>query len=240
MWQFHQRLRPFTAISFDLDDTLYDNVPVMLRAEQHVADFLADTYPQTAELDVLAWRALRNQVAAENAELASNMTALRMATLQRTLKEYGIADAERAARAAMAEFLSARNRVEITPEVHALLAQLAEFYPLVAISNGNADVQRIGLGDYFQAAYQPGNGLRGKPFSDMFTAAAQHLLLRDAGQLLHVGDHPVSDVQGAHTFGAQAIWLQPAASGKAESGPATRLPHATISDVQALAALLPR
>lgn len=234
MWQFYQRLRPFTAISFDLDDTLYDNKPVMIAAEQHVADFVAKQCPETAELDVYGWRALRDQIAAENSELASNMTSLRLATLEYGLTRYEVKNPKDIAEAAMAEFLIARNKVGIAPEVHELLAALAERYPLVAVSNGNADIQKIGLGEYFQAAYQPGNGLRGKPYSDLFGAASTALKLNNPQQLLHIGDHPVSDVQGALRFGAQALWYVP----NKPLAEATWLPHARIGKLAALYDLL--
>ncbi|RUO37005.1 phosphoesterase [Aliidiomarina shirensis] len=234
MWQFYQRLRPFTAISFDLDDTLYDNKPVMIAAEQHVANFVAQQCPETAELDVHGWRALRDRMASSNSELASNMTALRLATLEHGLTQYRVKHPRKFAEAAMAEFLIARNQVNIAPEVHALLAALAERYPLVAVSNGNADVHRIGLGEYFQAAYQPGNGMRGKPFNDLFAAASKGLALKQPEQMLHIGDHPISDIQGALRFGAQALWYVP----NKPIAEATWLPHARIGKLTALYDLL--
>lgn len=183
-------------------------------------------------------------MAAENVELASNMTALRLATLRRTFSEFAVANGEALSLAAMEQFSNVRNSVDIDPQVHDLMAKLANHYPLVAISNGNVNVQKIGLAPYFQATFQPGEWqgktLRGKPFTDMFVAAAEALQLRNPAALLHIGDHPISDVQGAHAFGAQAIWLQPAASGKASGETLPRLPHATITRLQALADLLPR
>ncbi|TRW48274.1 HAD-IA family hydrolase [Aliidiomarina halalkaliphila] len=236
MWHFHQRLQPFTAISFDLDDTLYDNAPVIQRAEQLLADHIATAWPSVSDLDAHAWRKLRDAVAAEDAELASDMTALRLATLTRGLTERGISlhKAKALASEGMEVFLHARNDVLIAPEVHTLLAELATRYPLVAVSNGNADIYRLGLGDYFERAFHPGEGRRGKPYSDLFVAAGAHLQLAQPMHLLHVGDHPVSDVQGALRYGAQAIWFAP----KAPPVEMTRLPHATIEDLHALRHLL--
>lgn len=236
MWHFHQRLQPFTAISFDLDDTLYDNVPVIQRAEQLLADHIGAAWPAVSDLDAEDWRQLRDVVAAENAELASDMTALRLATLTRGLTERGVSEhqARALANEGMEVFLHARNDVLIAQEVHTLLAELATRYPLVAVSNGNADIYRLGLGDYFEKAFHPGQGRRGKPYSDLFSAAANHLQLAQPKHLLHVGDHPVSDVQGALRYGAQAVWFAP----KAPPVSMTRLPHATIYDLKALHHLL--
>jgi len=60
--QFYRRLYPVKAISFDLDDTLYNNVPVMQRAEQAVRDFLAREFPQTAVWQSSDWLRHRQQL----------------------------------------------------------------------------------------------------------------------------------------------------------------------------------
>ncbi|WP_194757432.1 HAD-IA family hydrolase [Aliidiomarina indica] len=236
MWHFHQRLHPFTAISFDLDDTLYDNEPVIQRAEKLLAEYIAQAWPAVSDLDAQAWRQLRDHVAAEDAELASDMTALRIATLTRGLTQRGVSERQAKAMAdeGMERFLQARNDVRIAPEVHQLLADLGTQFRLVAVSNGNADIYRLGLGDYFEMAFHPKLGQRGKPYADLFAAASSHLGLARPQQLVHVGDHPISDVQGALNFGAQAIWFAP----KAPPVAMTRLPHATIKDLNALRELL--
>ncbi|HLV48782.1 MAG TPA: HAD hydrolase-like protein, partial [Aliidiomarina sp.] len=62
--------------------------------------------------------------------------------------------------------------------------------------------------------------------------------LQHPSQMLHIGDHPISDVQGALRFGAQALWYNSPFK-PAEGVPAvTHLPHATIENLQALRALL--
>ncbi|MBA3988684.1 MAG: phosphoesterase [Idiomarina sp.] len=236
MIQFHRRLRPVKAISFDLDDTLYDNLPVMQRAEQALSQYLLETHPQTQSMQLSDWRQLRDQLAASDPELAGNMTALRLATLQQGLAQSGLSKAQlqAASDAAMTHFLTHRNRVTISPEVHQLLAQLAQNYPLIAISNGNVDIQQIGLAPYFRSAWQPSAQLRGKPTTDMFDAArrahgfAPH-------ELLHIGDHPVSDIQGAAHFGAQSVWLNPTGKPLAQL---TWLPTVTIRQLPQLAQIL--
>ena len=208
MIQFHRRLRPVKVISFDLDDTLYDNGPVMQRAEQALVDHLHERFPQTSHWHLDDWRAMRDALAAKDSLLAGNMTALRVTTLRQGLAQAGIAEqlARQASEDAMAHFLTFRNRIDVAPEVHRLLDALAGRFPLVAISNGNADINKIGLQPYFAAAWQPSDKVRGKPTTDMFIAAQQALGFHPS-ELLHIGDHPISDVQGAARFGAQSVWL---------------------------------
>lgn len=208
MIQFHRRLRPVKVISFDLDDTLYDNRPVMQRAEQALVEHLHERFPQTSHWQLDDWRTMRDTLAAKDALLAGNMSALRLTTLQQGLCQAGVAKqaARQASEEAMAHFLTFRNRIEVAPEVHRLLNALAGKFPLVAISNGNADIHKIGLQPYFAAAWQPSDKVRGKPTTDMFLAAQQALGFKPS-ELLHIGDHPISDVQGAARFGAQSVWF---------------------------------
>lgn len=238
VWQIYRRLTPLRVLSFDLDDTLYANAPVMAKAEQEVMGFLVARCPALACVSIQQWRTLRQQIAMTNKALASDMTALRLTSLQQELKRRQVPQAEKLAAEAMEVFFIARNQVNIAPEVHELLAQLAEKYTLIALSNGNADVARMGLADYFTVALRPELGVRGKPFTDLFAKAAELIHLSQPQQMLHIGDHPISDVQGALRFGAQAVWYNSPYKPMEGIPQLTTLPHASIGNLQALKALI--
>ena len=63
-----------------------------------------------------------------------------------------------------------------------------------------------GLADYFPLVCMAGAGARMKPAPDMFVQVQQALGLAP-GQILHVGDHPETDVLGARLHGFKAAWL---------------------------------
>lgn len=207
--QFFRRWRPVQALSFDLDDTLYDNVPVMIRAERAGFEFLRSHYPQTAAWSIADWAHRRSHLMLTNARLASDMTALRLATIEQGLLAAGVSAAEAAAGAeqGLAVFLRERNQVTIDPQVHQLLAELGQRYPLLALSNGNVNVQTIGLAQYFSLILQPSAQRRGKPHGDMFVAAQQHLPRLKAHEFLHIGDSPTADILGAQRAGWQSAWF---------------------------------
>lgn len=207
--QFFRRLHPVRAVSFDLDDTLYDNVPVMLRAEQAVRDFMAKEFPQTAVWQAQDWLRHRQQIMQANSDLASNMTQLRLTALTEALRHFQVPEHElpAAAQAGFEHFMQHRNAVDIAAQTHQCLSQLAERLPLFALSNGNVDVHEIGLGSYFTAIFQPSEQLRGKPFGDMFAAAQAVLPDLAAQHWLHVGDSASADVLGAHRAGWQSAWF---------------------------------
>ncbi|AVJ57168.1 phosphoesterase [Idiomarina sp. OT37-5b] len=203
---FYRRLKRFSVISFDLDDTLYDNVPIMQAAEHNVQRFIEQHYPQTRHWQLEHWRQRRNQLMTRNVELASNMTLLRLTTLREGFAEAGVKDPERAAERVMEQFHRHRSDFEVAAETHQLLQQLSQRYRLAAISNGNVDCQRIGLSQWFDIIVQPTQGLRGKPHRDMFDAVLAHYSIA-AEELLHIGDHPTSDILGAHRAGCQTGWF---------------------------------
>jgi putative hydrolase of the HAD superfamily len=112
-------------------------------------------------------------------------------------------------------FLAARHQVELFAEVHPTLEILANRFQLGVITNGNADVRRLGLADYFQFALCAEELGVGKPDPKPFQEA-----LRRAGiaaqHAVHVGDHPSDDIAGAQAAGLRAIWFNP--QGKAWEG----------------------
>jgi putative hydrolase of the HAD superfamily len=208
--QFYRRPQPIAAISFDLDDTLYDNVPVMRKAEAEGYRALCELFPQAQQWTQQQWAERRWQLMRSEADLASDMTLLRLATIQRGLMALGVdeTNAKIGAEQGLQAFLAARNQVVVPAQTHDMLTALGQRYPLIAISNGNVDTRVIGLHDYFSQVIQPGDGRRGKPYPDMFTAAQQQLPQLQPAQWLHVGDSPLADVLGAHRVGWQSAWFR--------------------------------
>lgn len=88
--------------------------------------------------------------------------------------------------AAMANFAHWRSLIDVPQETHDTLAALAEKWPLVAVTNGNAQPELFGLSDYFRFVLRAGPDGRSKPFADMYHLAAERLDL-PLDQILHVG-----------------------------------------------------
>lgn len=234
-------LRPgaIKAISFDLDDTLYDNRPIIAAAEGTLLEWLAKEYPRSGNWQAADWRALKRQLLQQRAELTHDTSAARLALLQTGLEMLGYEknEAKLGAKAGLALFLERRSDFRVSQEVLALLAQLAERFRLVGITNGNVDAGRIGLGEMFEFVLHPGNGIRRKPWGDMFQLAAERLVLPSEA-LLHVGDHPLTDVEGARKAGCQAAWLNPAFAADNCRAANTLLPHIQFSSLSELTLLL--
>lgn len=232
----YKALNPIQALTFDLDDTLYANAPIIAAAEAAMLTCLQRHKPQLTHNDTHYWQLQRKLVASHRPDLCHDVSTWRLAAVEQGLQAQGIAHCEAAELAELAvdAFLQVRTDVTVNSDIRQLLEQLAAQRPLVAITNGNADVTRMGLDHCFVLSLRAGPSGRMKPYPDMFIRAAEFLALPCAS-MLHVGDHVRSDVLGALNAGCMAAWLNPPAN--AQRQPLV-LPHLEISSLHQLSALI--
>ena len=219
--RFYRPLGQISALTFDLDDTLYDNRPVILRTEQESLAFVQNYHPALKAIQNKEFQKLRRR-AVEQAMLNAGLSAQ---------------DAAMGAEAAMENFAKWRSRIDVPQETHDTLAKLAEKWPLVAITNGNAQPELFGLGNYFQFVLRAGPHGRSKPFNDMYHLAAEKLDL-PLGEILHVGDDLTTDVAGAIRCGMQACWIKPENADLMTTPDSRLLPHVEISRLASLTTLI--
>lgn len=193
------------AITLDLDDTLWPVMPAILRAEAEVDAFLRERCPRTAEaFPPDAMRRLREQVAREYPHLDHDYTEQRRITLRRAIAHCGedLAEVE----PAFEVFYAARNRVEFYPDVPEALARIAARVPVAGLTNGNADLARVGIAHHFRFNLGAREHGAAKPDPSIFLAACRRLGCAP-GEVLHVGDDPMMDVTGARRAGVRSCWI---------------------------------
>lgn len=194
------------AITFDLDYTLWDLGHVLPRAEQRQYDYLVANYPRVCERYSLEdFTALRLQLAEQRADLRHNVTELRREVLRTTALACGYDDS--LVDPAFQVFIDARHEVEPFEDALPLLESLKGRYVLGVITNGNADVRRLGLGGYFDFAVSPMDVGAAKPDRVIFEAACNRAGVQPE-QVVHIGDEPQSDVIGAARYGMVPVWLR--------------------------------
>lgn len=194
------------AISLDLDDTLWPVWPAIHRAEARLVEWLQAHAPATAARfsTPQALRSLREQVEREHPELHLDLGAMRRESIRLALLQSG--DDPALAEPAFAYFFAQRQVVDLYEDALPALEFLAERWPIVAVTNGNADVHTVGIGRFFQHSFNVmGTGFA-KPDARMFHTAAAALAL-PAEQVLHIGDDAHLDAVGARAAGMQAVWL---------------------------------
>lgn len=221
------------AISLDLDDTLWPIEPVIVRAEQRLDEWLKTHAPHTAAaFPIAAMRALRERISAEHPHLSHDFTAQRVLSLRAALTSHGYDEAH--VTRAFDAYYTARNEVELYPDALAALERLAARYPLVSISNGNADLERIGLKRFFRHTISSRALGVAKPAAPIFHAACAELGLAPH-EMLHVGDDPELDVAGARAAGLRCVWLK-----RHDAYAATPVADLTVRDLTELADWLDR
>jgi len=226
---------PVRAITLDLDDTIWPIAPVIVRAENALGTWLREHAPRTAaRFPLEAMRALRDEVAAEHPQLAHDFTRQRMIALERMLEAAG--DDIALVQPAFDAFFAARCQVEHYEDSLDALDRLAARVPLAALSNGNADLRRIGLMHVFR--FQLGAREHGaaKPAASIFHAACEQLRC-EPGHVLHVGDDVEMDVLGAHRAGLRTCWINRRdGDGRARTWPREDVrPDLEFADLGALA-----
>ena len=195
------------VIGFDLDDTLWAVKPVILQAETRLDQWL------TANLSELKYtvdtmRALREEVLEEMPELLHQISAFRRRIIEKAMLLSGIgeSDAARLSVEAMEVFLVARNEIEFHEGAMEAIIELSDRFVLGALTNGNADIDRLGLRPYFSFSFSAEEVGAPKPAPDLFEHALSHTQV-SADEMIYVGDNPVLDIDAANNLGLHTIWI---------------------------------
>ncbi|WP_421955758.1 HAD family hydrolase [Polaromonas sp.] len=204
-------LKRIKAVTLDLDDTLWPVWPAIERAEKALENWLSTHAPMTAALfsNVVVRNEIRAHVVRTRPELKHDMGAIRREAIRLAL--YRSRENPLLAEQGYEIFFAERNRVTLFEDALQALEFLSARFPVVALSNGNADIERIGLQRYFRANVSAQAFGVGKPDPRIFHAAAGAVDTVPEN-VLHIGDDAMLDVLGGLNAGMQTVWLNRAAS----------------------------
>jgi len=198
------------CITFDLDDTLWAVDPVIEHANNSMFAWITENAPAFVQHYQLAdFPALRQTVLQEAPEIAHSVTLIRLAQLKHGLSKAGYTANQVEALTAQAFDVFIKARQEVVFFEHAretLLALKQQGYLLGALSNGNADVQQVGLSDLIDFQFKADDVGEMKPHPLMFEQMLAHTGLRPE-QVIHVGDNYEHDVEGAQALGIWTVWV---------------------------------
>ncbi|ANO52344.1 HAD family hydrolase [Woeseia oceani] len=218
------------AITLDLDDTLWEIAPVIARAERTLAQWLQEHYPRIGDhFDRDAVMNLRSEIIAKHADKLHDLRFLRRAVLARMADAAGYN--ESFVDAAFEVFDEQRNTVQLFPDVLPGLERLSQNFRVLALTNGNANLDKIGIRHLFHDVVTAAEVGAAKPDKRIFAAACKRAGVQ-ANEILHVGDHPELDVHGARAVGMQAAWVNRVGSAWPEG---MLSPDITVSTIEALA-----
>ncbi len=197
------------AVSFDLDDTLWPLMPVILKAEKDTNKWLIENYPGVEKLlNSEEMIQIRNDLISKQKNLAYQLSKLReLMLIQLGIKSgYTKKEAEIMASKSFDIFYSGRNDVTLYDGAKEVLGELKNKYTLGVITNGNADIEKIGISHFFEFNISASQINIGKPDPRIFEEARIKTGLK-AEEICHVGDHPINDVEGSYNFGMKPIWF---------------------------------
>lgn len=193
------------TITLDLDDTLWPITPVIERAERTLWRWLAEHYPRIpAAWDAERVAALRQDMVSKHRARAHDLRFLRRSVLAHMAEScgYGTAPVD----AAFDVFDEQRNVVSLYPDVEAALQRLGRHYRLLALTNGNACLSRIGIRHLFADVITAVDAGAAKPAQRIFDVACTRAGV-EPHEVLHVGDHPEIDIEGARKAGLRTAWI---------------------------------
>ena len=221
------------AITIDLDDTLWDIDPVIERAERILWRWLASNYPRISSIyDQNKILNLRLEIVKDHPDKEFDYRFMRKLILRKIFRD---ADYEEdLAEGAFAIFDSERNNVTLYDGALYTLQSLSKKYTLIAVTNGNANLEKIGLRHLFDDVVTAVDVGYAKPDARIFNEA-----IRKAGtqadKIIHVGDNPEADIIGAANVGLKTVWM----NSKSVSWPNNDIqPDLTINRITELCDLL--
>ena len=195
----------FRGFTLDLDDTLWPIWPVIERAEQELHRWLQRHAPRTAAMfDIAGLRQLRDTVSLDFPEQAHDFSWLRLRAIEQALSAAG--DPLELAAPAFHHFFHWRQEVVLFDDAEDALMALSARGPILALTNGNADLKAIGLDKFFVGILSARSYGRGKPHVDFFHAGCSQLGLAPH-EVLHIGDDWRLDIEGAHHAGQPSAWV---------------------------------
>lgn len=198
------------CITFDLDDTLWAVHPVVKVANMQMLDWLTLNAPLfNVDEGISGLNQLRKRVLSEQPDIKHSVTRIRIEVLRLGLLDAGY-DAEKAnelAEQSFAVFHKARQEVAFFEHALNVVEGLkADGYIVGAISNGNADIHQVGLSHCMDFQFSADEVGVEKPDPEIFSRMLKHTGLRPE-EVVHIGDHPVHDIEGARKSGLWSIWV---------------------------------
>ncbi len=218
------------AVLFDLDDTLWPIAPVIIEAEKILFAWLNRHAPRVAErFSIDSLRQARLELLAQRPEFQYDLGALRRAGLTAAFEQAGedLSKVE----LAMVEFFAARNAVVPYDDVLPGLLRLKTRVLIGSVTNGNADLQTIGLARHFHASVSAPQMGVAKPDPAIFLACCNALGVQPH-EAVYVGDDLLLDVQGAQRAGLRAVWMN--RIGAVNRMPDKVRPDATVASLDQL------
>ena len=204
-----KKMSKIKLITFDLDDTFWDIRSTIINAEINSRKWSEDKIGEKIEWGTFEdFMKIRSELVKEDSSLEYDLGMLRKKTIAYHVKKFfqDTNDLNEFIEDAYNFFLGERHKVTFYDGVIEVLEELSSKYRLGVLTNGNADVNKLGIGNLFDFSISSMDVKSNKPNQAHFVKASElsQVAFKDT---LHVGDHPVNDILGARELGINTIWF---------------------------------
>ena len=200
--------KKISMITFDLDDTLWDNVPTITRAEIETRKWIENKVGKIEWGDLNDFLDLREKLIKEDESIKWDISKLRKEIFRKKLGHVTPAKhRDKIVEDAFAVFISRRHEVKLFDGVETALKQLSKNYVLGVLTNGNADIFRFNIGKYFSFSVSSLEAKNSKPNRAHFDKAIEIMKNIKFDKILHIGDHQVNDILAAYDLGIESLWF---------------------------------
>ena len=204
-----KRMSKIELITFDLDDTFWDIRSTIVNAEMNSRQWSEDRIGEKIEWGTFEdFMKIRSELVKKDPSLEYDLGMLRKKTIAHHTKKFfkNTKDFNEFIEDAYIFFLGERHKVTFYDDVVLVLEELSSEYKLGVLTNGNADVNKLGIGHLFNFSISSMDVKSNKPDKAHFVKANE-LSQVDFKNTLHVGDHPVNDILGARNLGINTMWF---------------------------------
>ena len=195
-------------ITFDLDDTLWDNKPTITNAEIKTRNWIEERVGRVDWGDFNDFLSLRQDLIKRDQSIAWDIGKLRIEIFKEKIKKLvSPDDVQKISEDAFNYFFKKRHEIRLFPHVENALKNLSKNYILGVLTNGNADVYKLSIGKYFKFSISSLEAKDSKPNKPHFKLAQGYLPGVKYNEMLHIGDHQINDIFGAYALGINVLWF---------------------------------
>ena len=204
-----KKMPKIKLITFDLDDTFWDIKRTIVNAEINSRKWIEDRIERKIEWGTIDdFLKIRNELIKDNPALNYDLGLLRKKIISYHTQKYfrNQKDLDEFIEEAFMFFLEERHKVKFFDDVITVLEKLSSKYKLGVLTNGNADIKKLGIDHMFEFSLSSMDVKSNKPDQGHFVKAKE-LSQISFQNTLHVGDHPVNDIYGARELGINVMWF---------------------------------
>ena len=203
-----KKSKEIKLITFDLDDTLWDNMPTITRAEIDTRKYIEERVGKIEWGDLNDFLNLREELIKEDPSIAWDISKLRKEIFRKKLvyvKPQSLRD--KIVEEAFTIFINKRHEIQLFDGVENALSELSNKYILGVLTNGNADVYRFDFGKYFKFSISSLEAKNSKPNRAHFDKALEEVENIAFDEIIHIGDHQINDILFASKLGIESLWF---------------------------------